>query len=113
MRWCLPYASVACGYSQVPGVDYTKNYAPVINDMAWQILLIAKLVWKLGAIIVDVDTAFLYGELLEDIFMDIPEGMTAFDDKCLLLLKSLYGLVQAARQWYKRFIEILKKIRFT
>ena len=31
---------VACGYSQVPGVDYTKNYAPVINDVALWILIV-------------------------------------------------------------------------
>jgi len=104
---------VACRYSQVPGVDYNKNYAPVINNVAWHILLIAKLVWKLDAMIVDIDTAFLYGELNEEIYMNLPEGMTGDNDKCLLLLnKSLYGLVQAARQWHKQFVTILKNIGF-
>ena len=87
---------VACGYSQVPGVDYSENYAPVINDVMWRILLIMKLIWGLDAIIVDVETTFLHGKLKEQIFMELPEGMTSFDDKCLELLKSLYGLVQAA-----------------
>jgi len=87
---------VACGYSQIPGVDYSENYAPIVNDVAWRILLIVKLVWKLSAIIIDVDTAFLYGDLDEEIYMQMPEGMMGFSDKVLLLLKSLYGLVQAA-----------------
>jgi len=56
---------VACGYSQVPGVDYTENYVPVINDVAWHVLLIAMLVWNLNAIIIDVESAFLYGDLDE------------------------------------------------
>jgi len=75
-----------------------------VNDIAWRILLIAKLVWKLSAIIIDVDTAFLYGDLDEEIYMQMPEGMTGFSDEVLLLLKSLYGLIQAARQWNKEFI---------
>jgi len=44
--------------------------------------------------------------------MQMPEGMMGFSDKVLLLLKSLYGLVQAAQQWNKKFIAILRKIRF-
>jgi len=69
-------------------------------------------VWKLDAIFIDVDTAFLYRDLNEEIYMEWPEGMTGFGDECLLLLKALYGLVQAARQWHKKFIAILKKIGF-
>jgi len=103
---------VACGYSQVPGVDYTENYAPVINDVAWRILLITMLVWNLDAIIIDVESAFLYGDLDEEIYMDLPDRMTGFEDECLLLLKAIYGLVQAARQWHKKLIEVLKKIGF-
>jgi len=103
---------MACRYSQIPGLDYWENYAPIINDVVWRILLIAKLVWKLDAILIDVDTAFLYGDLNEEIYMELPEGMTGFNDECLLLLKAPYGLVQAAQQWHKKFIGILKKIGF-
>ncbi len=95
-----------------PGVDYTENYAPMINDVAWHILLIAMLVWNLDAIIIDVESAFLYGDLDEEIYMELPGGMTGFEDECLLLLKAIYGLVQAARQWHKKLIEVLKKIGF-
>jgi len=87
---------VACSYSQIPGLDFSKKHAPVINDVAWQILLIAKLVCNLEAILINIDTEFLYGDLEEEIHMDIPEGLTGFSDKCLLLLKALYGLVQGS-----------------
>ena len=58
--------------------------------------------------IVDVETAFLYGDLEEEIFMTIPEGMgifmqTTYDkDESLILQQAMYGLVQAARQFFKK-----------
>ena len=64
---------VACGYSQIPGVDFTESYAPVINDVSWPILIIAMLVQKLEAKIIDVSTACLYGDLEEDIYMKCEE----------------------------------------
>jgi len=87
---------VTCSYSQVPGIDYTENYAPMINDVVWHILLIAMLVWNLDAIIIDVKSAFLYGDLDEEIYMELPDGMMGFEDEYLLLLKAIYGLVQVA-----------------
>jgi len=67
---------VACGCSQVPKVDYTENYAPVIHNVAWCILLIAMLIWN--TIIINVGSAFLYCNLDEEIYMDLPEGMVVF-----------------------------------
>ncbi len=66
---------VACGYSQIPGVDYTDNYAPVINDVTYRIMLICEIVWKLTSKIIDVETAFLHGDLEEEIYMDCPDGL--------------------------------------
>ncbi|KAG8496699.1 hypothetical protein CXB51_007954 [Gossypium anomalum] len=53
----------------------------------------------------DVKTAFLHGELEGDIYMQQPEGFTVSkkEDYVCLLKKSLYGLKQSPRQWYKRF----------
>jgi len=45
---------VACGYSQIPGINFTENFAPVMNDVTWHILLVAMIVWGMDAIIVDV-----------------------------------------------------------
>ena len=56
---------VACGYSQISGVDYTANYAPVINDVTWCVLLILMLLKKYDGKIIDIKVAFLYGDLEE------------------------------------------------
>jgi hypothetical protein len=57
----------AFGYSQVPGIDFYKSFAPVINDMIFRILLITKLVWIMKAAIIDIDTSFLHGNLDEQV----------------------------------------------
>jgi hypothetical protein len=88
---------VACGYSQTPGIDFNESFAPVINDVSFRIMLIAKLIWNLEGSIVDKETAFLHGELQEEIYMNIPEGMSYDSKHCLLLTKTIYGLVQSAR----------------
>jgi hypothetical protein len=104
---------VACGYSQIPGVDFQESYSPVINDVAFRILIIFQIVWRLESVIIDVEAAFLNGELEEEIYMEVPDGIDHKQDEVLLLHKSLYGLVQAARQFNKKFSEILQQIGFT
>ena len=105
---------VACGYTQIPGVDFTENYAPVINDVTWRIMLIAMLLWGLEGILIDVECAFLEGELEEEVYMNCPEGLEGVDNRvdCLKLEKSIYGLVQSARQWWKKFVKILRQLNF-
>ncbi len=66
---------VACGYSQIPGVDFTENYSPVVHDITFQILILAMMLFGLSAKIVDVETAFLYGKLDEEIYMECTPGM--------------------------------------
>jgi hypothetical protein len=64
---------VACGYTQVPGIDFTEAYSPVINDVCFRIMIIFQMVWNLKAKIIDVETAFLHGDFEEEIFMDCPK----------------------------------------
>jgi Reverse transcriptase (RNA-dependent DNA polymerase) len=58
---------VACGYGQVPIIDFHESFAPVMNDVTLRILLIIMLVWNLIGKGVDIETAFLHGELKEKI----------------------------------------------
>lgn len=104
---------VACGYSQVAGIDFTQVFSPVCNDVTFRIVLICMIVWQLDALIFDVVTAFLTGDLEEEIYMECPEGLDHEDDEILQLLKAIYGLVQASRQYNKRFTGILKAIGFS
>ncbi len=109
---------VALGYSQVPGVDYMDNFAPVVNDVTLRVIMMLYLLYKYDSKIIDVETAFLYGDLEEQIYMKIPEGLQEYtqvpEDACVELNKSIYGLVQAARQWWKKLMQLLtEKLGFT
>ena len=57
---------VALGYSQVPGVDFTDNFAPVVNDVTFRIVLARMMMEDLKCMLMDVKTAFLYGEIKEE-----------------------------------------------
>ncbi|KAG8475264.1 hypothetical protein CXB51_032125 [Gossypium anomalum] len=96
---------VAKGYSQVPGVDFTDVFSPVVKHSSIRALLGIVAMHDLELEQLDVKTAFLHGELEEDIYMQQPEGFTVSEkeDYVCLLKKSLYGLKQSPRQWYKRF----------
>ena len=104
---------VALGYAQIPGVDQKDNFAPVISEIAFRTILIMGLMYDWTFEIVDIKTAFLYGELEEEIYMKVPEGLSIFmgkefsENECLILEKSIYGLVQAARQFHKKLIAVL------
>jgi hypothetical protein len=104
---------VACGYSQVPDLDFNDGFAPVLNDVTFQTFLAAMLVWNLKTKIVDVETGFLHGDLKEKIFMEVPEGMDASKEDCLSLNKTMHSLVQSARKFYIKSVEALKSCVFT
>ena len=108
---------VALGYIQIPGVDYTDNFAPVAHDVSFRIALARMMVEKLDSLVMDVETAFLYGDIEEEIFMKSPIGMEEFDpgsspEDCYQLKKGIYGLCQAARQFWKKFVDTIKKEPF-
>ena len=108
---------VALGYSQIAGVDYTDNVAPVAHDVTFRIALARMMVEKLDSLVMDVETAFLYGEIDEEIFMKSPVGMEEIDpgsssEDCYQLTKGIYGLCQAARQFWKKFVNTAKNESF-
>ncbi|KAG8497106.1 hypothetical protein CXB51_008302 [Gossypium anomalum] len=96
---------VAKGYNQIPGVDFTDVFSPVVKHSSIRALLGIVAMHDLELEQLDVKTAFLHGELVEDIYMQQLESFTVLEkeDYVCLLKKSLYGLKQSPRQWYKRF----------
>jgi Reverse transcriptase (RNA-dependent DNA polymerase) len=67
--------SVACGYSQIPREDFQEKYAPVINVVTFRILSVTLLTSNLIGKVIDIETAFLHGNLKDTKFMEIPKGM--------------------------------------
>lgn len=99
---------VSKGFTQRYEIDYSEAFSPAPFD---SIRLIMTIVAELDmeAIHLDVKTAFLYGELKEEIWMKEPEGYEIGKGRAWRLLKSLYGLKQASRCWNECFISFLKK----
>ena len=61
---------VAKGFSQIPGEDFTENFSPVINDVTFRIFLTRMILEGLGAKVVDINNAFLNGDLNHEIIMN-------------------------------------------
>ena len=106
---------VAKGFSQIPGVDFTDNYSPVVNDVTFRFVVARRIIENLKGKVVDIDNAFLNGDLEHEIYMKIPEGsdevINARVDKedCLILQKAIYGLVQATRQFWKKIVDKMQE----
>ena len=96
---------VVKGFQQKKGIDFDEIFSPVVKMMSIRVILglVASLNLELEQM--DVKTAFLHGDLEEEIYMEQPEGFAApgKDHLVCRLKKSLYGLKQAPRQWYKKF----------
>ena len=79
--------------------------------MTLRILIVLAIKMNWNVILVDVEEDFLEGTLEEEIFVELPEGLEHFQNvkknDIGLLNKALYGLVQAARQFYKEIIDNL------
>ena len=56
-------------------MDFTDNFAPVVNDVTFRIALARMMMEDLKCMLMDVETAFLYGEIEEEMYMEVPVGM--------------------------------------
>jgi hypothetical protein len=103
---------VARGFTQVHGVDYTDTFAPVTRLETLRLLfaMAVEKDWEVRQI--DVKTAYLYGDLDEEVYMEPPEG-TDLGGKVYRLLKAIYGLKQAGRQWYRKLKETMSEFGLT
>eukprot|EP00253_Pinus_taeda_P017794 PITA_17794 len=105
---------VAKGFSQVEGIDYTETFSPVakMNSIRLVLSLAASLKWEVHQM--DVKSAFLHGDLHEEIYMEQPIGFIQTDSSLVCRLKkSLYGLKQAPRAWYAKMDNFLLKSGFS
>ena len=105
---------VAKGFSQVEGLDYDEIFSPVVRFESVRLLLALAALenWHMTAL--DVKTAFLYGQLDEEIYMEQPEGfkVKGQEFKVLRLRRTLYGLKQASLAWWKELDKSVRKLGF-
>jgi hypothetical protein len=95
---------VARGFQQREGIDYNEVFAPTVSYTSVKILLALSAANGWHLVGVDVNTAFLYAEMKEEVYMRHPDGLDVPCDKAgspmlLRLMRSLYGTKQANRNW--------------
>lgn len=103
---------VAKGFSQKYLLDYDETFAPVARITTFRMMMAFAIQNDLLVHQMDVKTAFLNGELSEEIYMKIPEGVTGNENHVCKLNKALYGLKQSARCWFEKFEQVLKQHGF-
>jgi hypothetical protein len=106
---------VAKGFKQCHGVDYDDTFSHIIKATTIRLILsvVVSRGWCLRQL--DVQNAFLYGVLEEDVFMCQPPGFhdPSKPNYLCKLNKALYGIKQAPRAWYSRLSHKLKSLGFT
>jgi len=100
------------GCAQKKGIDYDQTFSPVVRNTTIRTLLSVAASERMHLLQFDVSTAFLYGDLQEEIYMEQPEGFQDGTSKACKLNRSLYGLKQAPRCWNTRLGNFLRKLGF-
>ena len=105
---------VAQGYSQQYGQDYDETFSPVVRFESLRTVIAFGVQNGLKLHQMDVTTAFLNGELKEEVYMRQPEGFAAKGKEGLVckLKRSIYGLKQSSRCWNSALDSYLKKMGF-
>ena len=99
---------VAKGFQQRKDIDYFDTFAPMTRIASIRVLIALASIHNLVIHQMDVKTAFLNGDLEEEIYMDQPEGcVVPRKEKKVCKLVKLYGLKQAPKQWHNKFDHVL------
>lgn len=103
---------VAKGFHQRAGSDYFETFSPVVKPTTVRVVLTIALSRNRKINQLDVNNAFLNGDLLEEVFMEQPHGFVFKSGSICRLKKAIYGLKQAPRAWFEKLSQALYQFGF-
>jgi hypothetical protein len=103
---------VAKGYTQIPGIHYEEVTSPVTRYATVRFIIAFAANRKYEIDQVDVVSAFLNGDLKENIYLRLPEGVEVEHSNVVKLKKSIYGLKQSSRNWFLKFVQTILEYGF-
>ncbi len=102
---------VTKGFAQIEGLDFFETYAPTCKPETFRILLGAAAQKDLHLNQMDVKSTYLHSPIEEEIYLEQPEGFVKRGENeqtlACKLNKSIYGLRQAAKNWYEALAKLL------
>ena len=106
---------VVKGFDQEKGIDFNEIFSPVVKMKTIRTILGLAVAWDLELEQLDLKTAFLHGDVEEELYMEQPQGFVKKGHEHLYcrLNWSLYGIKQAPRQWYVKFDRFMAEHNFT
>lgn len=106
---------VVKGFDQERGIDFNEIFSLLVKMTTIRTVLGLAAAWDLELELLDVKTAFLHGDVEEELYMEQPQGFVKKGHEHLycILNRSLYGLKQAPKQWYVKFDHFMTEHNFT